>query len=134
MSARIAMCALCGTFWFASAACAARAAATPAFGGDCVAALRNVRAGSGERAFASEYVFSNGYAYGEWAAGVAHGQSLWRKRGSGWCKVPTGADSLDERALEGYGVPAADARRLIAEMTGGPQLAPPAGPKDVRHR
>jgi hypothetical protein len=135
MSGRVVVCALCGALWVAAGAGRAHAAAPPAFfGGECVATLRNVRAGSGAKAFESAYVFSSGYAYGEWAAGVAHGQSLWRKRGGAWCKVQTGADVLDERALEGYGVPAPDARRLIAEMTSGPQIAPPQPPKDGRHR
>jgi hypothetical protein len=140
MTGRIAVCALCGALWVAAAAdrvhaARALAAAPPAFfGGDCVATLRNVRAGTGAKAFASAYVFSNGYAYGEWAAGVAHGQSLWRKRGSAWCKVQTGAVTLDERALAVYGVPVPVARRLIAEMASGSQIAPPESSKDVRHR
>jgi hypothetical protein len=134
MTGRLLACALCGAILLAPACAAARAAAPPLPPGDCVGALRDVRAGSGERAFASAYVFSNGFAYGEWVAGVAHGQSLWRKRGAAWCKVQTGADVLDERALEIYGVPASDARRLIAQMASGPQIAPPQRPKDVRHR
>jgi len=133
MSRRLVACALCGATWFASLV-EARAAIPPAASSDCVAALRNVRAGSGAKAFASAYVFADGFAYGEWAAGVAHGQSLWRKRGAAWCKVETGAVVLDERTLEIYGVPATSARRLIAEMASSPQIAPPQRPSDVRHR
>jgi hypothetical protein len=133
MSRRLVACALCGAIWFAAGA-GAHAAAPRVSAGDCVAALRNVRAGNGATAFASAYVFADSFAYGEWTAGVAHGQSLWRKRGAAWCKVQTGADVLDERALEAYGVPASAARRLIARMTSGPQIAPPERPQDVRHR
>lgn len=133
MTGRLVACALCGATWFASLA-GASAALPPAPSGDCVTALRNVRAGSGEKAFASAYVFADGFAYGEWAAGVAHGQSLWRKRGAAWCKVETGAVVLDERTLEIYGVPAPAARRLIALMANSSQIAPPERPKGVRHR
>jgi hypothetical protein len=140
MSRSNAACALAGALWLCAAPGAVRAAAPPpaAPSGECVTALRNVHAGSGEKTFASAYVFSNDYAYGEWAAGVARGQSLWRKRGTSWCKVQTGTDALDERALEGYGVPGADAHRLIAQMTSSAQIAPPERPpersKDVEHR
>jgi hypothetical protein len=127
--------ALAGAFWLGASSCAAQAAAPPPVvtPGECVAALRNVHAGSGPKAFASAYVFSHDYAYGEWAAGVARGQSLWHKRGTTWCKVQTGTDALDERTIIGYGVPAADARALVAQMASTAQIAPPQPPKDVRH-
>jgi hypothetical protein len=127
--------ALVGAFWLGATTCAAQAAAPPAVAtaGDCVAALRNVHAGSGAKSFASAYVFTHDYAYGEWAAGVARGQSLWHRRGTVWCKVPTGTSALDERAIVGYGVPAADARELVTQMASTAQIAPPQPPKDVRH-
>jgi hypothetical protein len=120
--------------------CANAATPTPlplAIPGECVNGLRNVHAGTGARTFASQYVYAGQYAYGEWLAGGARGQSLWHKRGTTWCKVSTGADVLDEHALEGYGVAPGDARRLLAAIASGPQIAPPHAspqPAGAHHR
>jgi hypothetical protein len=116
----------CAAFAFAFAPVAQRGvlAAMPVASGrlDCVAKLRDVRAGS----FASHYVFEGFYAYGEWNASGARGQSLWDKRGPKWCKIATGNEVLDEAAIERHGVAPETAHALIAKMTGGPaQLAPP---------
>jgi hypothetical protein len=112
----------------ASVSCGAPArAAMPTFAGplECVAALRDVHAGSGDRTFASHYVFAGFYAYGEWIAGIARGQSLWDRRGRQWCKIDTGAEVLDEAGIERHGVAPETARMLIARMRSGAQLAPP---------
>jgi len=132
-------------FCFALALGALSGAAGPAYAAmpvpavppDCVNALRDLHAGSGERRFTSHYVFDGFFAYGEWAAGVARGQSLWDKRGPHWCKIPTGGELLDEPALERHGIPPWSARRLLAKMQNGVQLAPPIPsptPQGVRHR
>ncbi len=115
MIARLSKGALGGALVFPWLLCAGAAAApAPPLPGNCVAALRAVHSGSGDKSFSSQYVFSGDFAYGEWVAGVARGQSLWRRRGATWCKIQTGIADLDEQRIESFGVDPADARRLAA--------------------
>jgi hypothetical protein len=116
---------------FAFAATGAVAAAAPggAAAPGCVASLRDVHAVVGTSSFTSHYVTVDGYGYGEFKTGSLGGQSLWRKTGTLWCRVQTGAAVLDRSAIVGFGVPPATADRLLAAMRGaGPELAPPKPP------
>ena len=97
--------------------------ATPPPG--CVARLRDVRTGNGPKSFASHYVTDDVFGYGEFVAGGFGGQSLWRRRGALWCRVPTGVAILDRPAMTGFGVPARIARRLRGKMKAAGELAPP---------
>jgi hypothetical protein len=90
----------------------------------CIAALKDVHTGSGAKSFASHYVTIGDYGYGEFSAGGFGGQSLWLRRGTGWCRVQTAATPLDANALRAFGVPAATADRLIAAMRKTPEIAP----------
>lgn len=102
----------------------------------CVAHLLDVRTSG----YASHYVTSGAYAYGEWRASGYRGQSLWKRAGAAWCKVRTGVAILDRRALVASGLPGAVAGRLLATMHASPELAPPvthvarrgAGPHRVK--
>ncbi|MBD5635993.1 MAG: hypothetical protein IAI49_16110 [Candidatus Eremiobacteraeota bacterium] len=107
----------------AAASAAPLVAATPAPG--CVASLRDVHTGSGVKSFASHYVTFDSYGYGEFSAGGFGGQSLWKKRGTLWCRVATGAAILDRPTLIGFGVQPAVVDRLLAQMKSQPELAPP---------
>jgi len=95
---------------------------------NCVSKLRDVHRVGSFGTFASHYVFAGFYAYGEWVAGLARGQSLWDKRGTVWCKIDTGSEALDQAAIERYGIASWTAQSLIAKMQAGPQLAPPVAP------
>ena len=91
----------------------------------CVASLRDVHTGSGAKSFASHYVTDGAYGYGEFSAGGLGGQSLWRRNGTAWCRVPTGGAVLDRTTIAALGVPPDVADRLIALMKAHPEIAPP---------
>ncbi len=100
--------------------------ATPSLPFGCVASLKSSTAGSGAKAYASRYVTDGNYAYGQWRTGGFRGQSLWTKRGGAWCKTSTGIIVLDRAAIVRFGVPPANASRLLAKMRAVGELAPPA--------
>lgn len=102
---------------------AAPAAASPP--ANCVADLHDVRAGDGEKRYASHYVTDGAFGYGEFVTGSFGGQSLWRKRGANWCRIETGSAVLDRVGILAAGVPANVANRLLAKMRDGHELAPP---------
>jgi hypothetical protein len=95
----------------AAPAPAANALPGGAAGAPCVTTLADVRKGSGERGFASHYVFDGDWAPGTWAAGRVLGQSLWQRRSRAWCKV-VGGSALDARDMQAYGVPPGVAHHL----------------------
>jgi hypothetical protein len=103
----------------------AEAAPLPPLPPGCVATLHDVHAGSGAKSFASHYVTDGIYGYGEFSAGGLGGQSLWRRNGAAWCRVPTGGAVLDRATIAAFGVPPAVADRLIALMKARPEVAPP---------
>jgi len=114
--------------WSSAAAAAppARLGSPLQFG--CVRRLVDVHSGTGKRGYASHYVTAGSYAYGEWRASGYRGQSLWKRSGAAWCKVPTGVTVLNRHALVARGIPASVAGRLLAAMHKKSELAPPVAP------
>lgn len=101
-----------------------QAAMSQALPPGCVSRLVDVK----RSGYASHYVTSGTYAYGEWRASGYGGQSLWKRSGPAWCKVQTGTSTLDRRALVAYGLSAPVAARLLDAMHGSKELAPPVAP------
>jgi hypothetical protein len=118
----------------ATLATVALAAPPPVAIPGCVSELKDVHTGSGAKAYASHYVTSGAYGYGEFLAGSFGGQSLWQRRGTLWCRIETGTTALDRAGIAAAGVPPAVAVTLVAKMRATPELAPPAAKPTAHHR